>query len=286
MQVTRNSHDLRQALSQYKRVAFVPTMGNLHAGHLHLVALAKQHATCVVVSIFVNPLQFDSSQDLAQYPRTLEEDCKKLETAGATLVFAPEVQEMYPGFDGESLNQGMVISPPPIASELCGASRPGHFSGVATIVAKLFNMVKPDVAFFGKKDFQQLFIIRKLVNQFNFPIAIIAADIVREPGGLAMSSRNNRLSQSDRLKAQELHIALKEVVESIKMKLKDFSAIEKNAVQRLTDQGWDVDYISIRSPITLQPAMPDQEDFIVLGAATLNTVRLIDNIEFCAKPLN
>ncbi len=286
MHVIHHSYELNNLLSKEKRTAFVPTMGNLHAGHLHLVKMAKQHADCVVVSIFVNPLQFDQNEDLARYPRTLEADCQKLEAAGVSIVFAPDVQEMYPGFDGQSLNQTMMITPPPIASELCGASRPGHFSGVATVVAKLFNMVKPDVAVFGKKDFQQLFIIRRLVNQLNFSVDIIAGDIIREQGGLAMSSRNGRFNNTEKLKAQELYITLREVVEAIKRNRQDFKTIEKEAIQHLSDKGWEVDYISIRSTVTLKPVTIAQGDLVVLGAATLNKTRLIDNIEFCAKPLN
>jgi pantoate--beta-alanine ligase len=286
MQVIHHIAELKGALSQNRRIAFVPTMGNLHAGHLNLVEIAKQHADCVVVSIFVNPLQFGPSEDLEKYPRTLESDCAQLEANGATIVFAPSVKEIYPGFDGEKLNQSITVTPPPIASELCGASRPGHFSGVTTVVTKLFNIVQPNVAVFGKKDFQQLFIIRKLVNQLNFPIEIIAGDTIREPGGLAMSSRNSNFNEAEKTQAMQLHNTLREVLEAIKLKQSDFATIEKNAVQRLTDKGWLVDYISIRSAFTLHPASSDQENLVVLGAATLNKTRLIDNIEFCAKPLN
>ena len=286
MDIINDTLQLKKNLAGQKRIAFVPTMGNLHAGHLKLVEIAKQHADCVVVSVFVNPLQFGPNEDLDKYPRTIEADCEKLEKAGVSITFAPSVKDMYPGFDGKSLNQSMTITPPPIASELCGASRPGHFSGVATIVAKLFNMVQPNVAIFGKKDFQQLFIIRKLVSQLNFPIEIIAGDTVRESGGLAMSSRNGNFSEAEKIKAQQLYLTLREVIETIKLKQKDFAAIEKNAAQRLSDKGWQVDYISIRSSVTLQPATTSQGSLVVLGAATLNKTRLIDNIEFCAKPLN
>lgn len=291
MQVIHSSAELRGILSQQKRVAFVPTMGNLHVGHFHLVDIAKQHADCVVVSIFVNPLQFGPSEDLASYPRTLEADCKKLEATGAAIVFAPSVMEMYPGYDGESLHQTMFITPPPMATELCGASRPGHFEGVLTIVAKLFNLVQPNVAVFGKKDFQQLFLIKKLINQFNFPVEVIAGDIMRETGGLAMSSRNTKLSAAEKAQAMQLNLSLKEVIQALNSKptnftAKDIAAIEEKTIQSLTDKGWQVDYISVRSTATLKPALSRQGDLIVLGAATLNQTRLIDNIEFCAKPLN
>jgi pantoate--beta-alanine ligase len=287
MKVIHQNAALQEILSNKKRIAFVPTMGNLHNGHLNLVEIAKQHADCVVVSIFVNPLQFDSKDDLEKYPRTLEEDCQKLEKAGASVVFAPNVEEIYPGFDGKSLHQSITVTPPPIASELCGASRPGHFAGVTTIVTKLFNIVQPNVAIFGKKDFQQLFIIRKLVNQLNFPIEIIAGETIREPGGLAMSSRNTHFSEAEKTQAIQLYLALRQVVQAVKSNQQDFASIEKKAVQQLTNQGWIVDYISIRSVVTLRPASGiDQGNLVILGAATLNQTRLIDKIEFCAKPLN
>lgn len=286
MHVIHTSAELIGMLRQQKRVAFVPTMGNLHAGHLHLVEIAKRHADCIVVSIFVNPLQFGPSEDLDRYPRTLEADCDKLKKLGVSIVFAPSILEMYPGFDGQSLHQQITINLPAIASELCGASRPGHFSGVATVVTKLFNIVQPNVAIFGKKDFQQLYIIKKLVNQLNFPIEIIAGDTIRESGGLAMSSRNGNFSEAEKIQATQLHLTLREVVEAIKLKQHDFRTIEKNAAQRLSDKGWAVDYIAIRSSFTLQPALNDAANLVILGAATLSGTRLIDNIEFCAKPLN
>jgi len=286
MRIIHTSAELIGMLRQQKRVAFVPTMGNLHDGHLHLVNIAKQHADCVVVSIFINPLQFGQNEDLDRYPRTLEADCKQLEKAGVSIVFTPSVIEMYPGFDGQSLHQQVTINLPAIASELCGASRPGHFSGVATVVTKLFNIIQPNVAIFGKKDFQQLFIIRKLVNQLNFPIEIIAGDTIREPGGLAMSSRNGNFSDAEKTHAAQLHLTLREVVEAIKLKQYDYRTIENNAAQRLSKKGWKVDYIAIRSSFTLQPALTDVANLVILGAAALNGTRLIDNIEFCAKPLN
>ena len=286
MQIIHSNTELRGFLAKQRRIAFVPTMGNLHAGHLKLIDIAKQHANCVVISVFVNPLQFGPNEDLERYPRTLEADCEKLETADVMIAFTPSIAEMYPGFDGQSLNQSMIINPPPIATELCGASRPGHFSGVATVVAKLFNIVQPNVAIFGKKDFQQLFIIKKLVNQFNFPVEIIAGETVRESGGLAMSSRNGNFSDDEKVKAAQLYQTLKQVAQAVKTKLQDYATIEKSAVQSLTEKGWKVDYISIRSSITLKPALINQENLIVLGAATLGQTRLIDNIEFCAKPLS
>jgi len=285
MQIIHTASALRQALKSQTNIAFVPTMGNLHAGHIHLVEIAKQHGQCVVVSIFVNPLQFGANEDLATYPRTLEADCDNLKTAGATIVFAPTVEEMYPDFDGNTLNQTMTITAPPIANELCGASRPGHFSGVATIVMKLFNMVMPQVAIFGQKDFQQLFIIKQLVRQFNLPIKVIGVDTVREANGLAMSSRNGYLSVEQRNQASQLNQSLQNIVTQIQNNtqqnhLVNFHQLENEAFASLKTQGWIVDYISIKSALTLSNASSTDSHLVVLAAAKLGNTRLIDNIEF------
>ncbi|MDI1360465.1 pantoate--beta-alanine ligase [Methylotenera sp.] len=280
MQVIKTIDELRSVLKNQSNIAFVPTMGNLHAGHIQLVEVAKQQAECVVVSIFVNPLQFGPTEDLASYPRTLEADCEKLKAAGASIVFTPSVEEMYAEFDGNNLNQTMTITPPPIANELCGATRPGHFAGVATVVMKLFNMVQPSIAVFGQKDFQQLFIIKQMVRQFNLPINIIGVDTVREPSGLAMSSRNGYLSNEQRAVASQLNSALKDIVQSVKSGNKDYSQLEKNAKSILNSQGWLADYVSIRSSLTLQPASSTDNDLVVLGAAKLGNTRLIDNLTF------
>lgn len=279
MQIIHTISELRAALKNQASIAFVPTMGNLHAGHITLVEVAKQHTTCVVISIFVNPLQFGKNEDLASYPRTLEADCDKLKQIGANFVFAPNVQEMYPDFDGNDLNQSMTITPPTIASELCGAVRPGHFAGVATVVMKLFNIVQPNVAVFGKKDYQQLFIIRELVRQFNLNIEIIGVDTMREADGLAMSSRNGYLTPMQRGEAPRLHKALKLVAEAIQKGNRDFTAIEQQTTQFLTQLGWIVDYISIRSAKTLLSPNAHDHTLIVLGAAKLGSTRLIDNLE-------
>ena len=285
MQIIHTASALRQALKSQTNIAFVPTMGNLHAGHIHLVEIAKQHGQCVVVSIFVNPLQFGANEDLATYPRTLEADCDKLKTAGATIVFAPTVEEMYPDFDGNTLNQTMTITPPPIANELCGASRPGHFSGVATIVMKLFNMVMPQVAIFGQKDFQQLFIIKQLVRQFNLPIKAIGVDTVREANGLAMSSRNGYLSVEQHHQASQLNQSLQNIVTQIQNNTQqnhiiNFHQLENEAIASLKTQGWIVDYVSIKSALTLSDASSTDSHLVVLAAAKLGNTRLIDNIEF------
>jgi pantoate--beta-alanine ligase len=289
MQIITTVTELRAALKNQANIAFVPTMGNLHAGHIHLVNIAKQHAGCVVVSIFVNPLQFGVNEDLASYPRTLDADCEKLKTAGASIVFAPSVSEIYADFDGNNLNQTMTINPPAIADALCGASRPGHFAGVATVVMKLFNIVAPNIAVFGKKDFQQLFIIRELVKQFNLPIAIIASETIREANGLAMSSRNGYLTEAQKIEAAELHRTLQTIVEKIRIAQQtdntkfssvEFIALEKDATQALTERDWEVGYVSIRNAVTLQPAQINDTHLVVLAAAKIGATRLIDNIEF------
>ena len=291
MQVVKTVHALSQALATQDAIAFVPTMGNLHAGHIQLVELAKTKNACVVVSIFVNPLQFSANEDLSNYPRTLDADLKKLKAAGADVVFTPSEQEMYPDFDASTHNthQSITINLPSVANELCGAARPGHFSGMATVVLKLFNLVffngaKTRVAIFGKKDFQQLFIIRDMVKQFNLPIEIIAGDTKREADGLAMSSRNGYLSPAQKLEAPRLYRALGLLVDAVKQGRTDFAALETQTTQFLTQLGWVVDYISIRSAETLLPATSADLKLVVLGAARQGTTRLIDNIEFTLKP--
>ncbi len=280
MQTLDSIAKLHRALEGQNSVALVPTMGNLHAGHLDLVKLAKQQATCVVVSIFVNPLQFGANEDLANYPRTLAADCEKLQAAGADIVFVPSVAEMYPDFDGQDLKQSISVQLPAVANDLCGASRPGHFAGVATVVLKLFNLVQPQLAVFGKKDYQQLFIIREMVKQFNLAIAILAADTVREPSGLAMSSRNGYLSRTEKAQASQLHAELVSVCAQIKQQSHsaNFLSLEQAASLNLQRQGWQVDYVAIRAASTLQAASAQDSDLVVLAAAKLGTTRLIDNL--------
>lgn len=274
MQTVNSVDALRARLQPETSIAFVPTMGNLHAGHLRLVELAKSRGQCVVVSIFVNPLQFGANEDLESYPRTLEADCEKLRAAGVDVLFAPAEQEMYP------VSQTVTIELPPIANELCGATRPGHFAGMATVVLKLFNMVTPQVAVFGKKDFQQLFLIRELTRQLNLPVEIVAGDTRREEDGLAMSSRNGYLSSAQRLEAPRLQRALQLIVDAVQKGSQDYAAIEAQTTQFLTQLGWIVDYISIRSATTLAPAEKSDRTLVVLAAARLGKTRLIDNIEF------
>ena len=290
MQIIETVSELRKILESQtsigQKIGFVPTMGNLHAGHIHLMNLAKQHSDYIVASIFVNPLQFSPTEDLANYPRTLEADCEKLAAAGCNIVFTPSVVEMYTNFDGANLNQSMTIDPPPIANVLCGATRLKHFAGVATVVMKLFNMVQPHIAVFGKKDFQQLFIIKEMVQQFNMAIEIIAGETMREANGLALSSRNGYLNDAQHASASQLNRALQGIVMQVQSGNKDFVKLEQQAMISLTKQGWDVDYISIRSSTTLQTASASDKNLIALGAAKIinktgGKTRLIDNIELC-----
>ena len=275
MQVVHSIAELRSALSGQTGTAFVPTMGNLHAGHVSLVGLAKQHGQPVVASIFVNPLQFGAGEDYARYPRTLEADCDKLAKAGGDLVFVPDVAELYP------VPQTFTVQPPAsLANDLCGAVRPGHFSGMATVVLKLFNLVQPRVAVFGKKDFQQLLIIRELVRQFNLPIEILAGDTLREADGLAMSSRNGYLSPSERIQAGLLQRQLAAVAAAIQSGEHDFETLCTRASRHLKMAGWRVDYVALRDAETLQAPTPDSRRLVVLGAAWLGATRLIDNIDF------
>ncbi|TXI36426.1 MAG: pantoate--beta-alanine ligase [Methylophilus methylotrophus] len=281
MQLFHTLRELRAFLDSRadQRVGFVPTMGNLHAGHCQLVTLAKSHADLVVVSIFVNPLQFGANEDFGSYPRTLQSDCEKLQSVGADVVFAPAIEEMYPDFDGRDLHQQIVIQPPPLADDLCGASRPGHFAGVATVVAKLFNMVKPQVAVFGKKDYQQLMVIRALVRQLNFDIEIIAGDTVREPSGLAMSSRNGYLTAAEKNQASQLQQQLLSMKNALLGGRRDYAELCEQASLQLKQQGWQVDYVEIRRQHAL--TLPDAQtrDWVILAAARLGKTRLIDNCE-------
>jgi len=275
MQVLHSAADLRAALAGQTGTAFVPTMGNLHPGHVSLVELAKQHGQPVVASIFVNPLQFGAGEDFERYPRTLESDCEKLAAAGCDLVFVPDIKEMYP------VPQTFTLQPPDnLANDLCGAFRPGHFSGVATVVLKLFNLVLPRVVVFGKKDFQQLLVIRELVRQFNLPVEIVAGDTLREADGLAMSSRNGYLDAAERFQAARLQRELAAIVATVEAGERDFEALCLSASRHLRMAGWRVDYVALRDAATLQSPTPDSTRLVVLGAAWLGKTRLIDNLDF------
>ena len=273
MQVVSKIEALRSRLDSERDVAFVPTMGNLHHGHLALVDLAHKYAPCVVASIFVNRLQFGPNDDFARYPRTLEEDCAKLQRHGADVVFAPEENELFP------IPQRVTVDLPPLADELCGKFRPGHFRGVATVVLKLFNIVQPRIAVFGKKDYQQLLIIREMVRELNLPIEIIPAEIERAPDGLALSSRNSYLSPAERLEAPRLYRTLAYIKERIAGGERDFGGLQREAEKMLDSHGWRVDYVALRKNSTLEPAQAIDNEMIALGAAWLGETRLIDNLE-------
>ncbi|ROH84522.1 pantoate--beta-alanine ligase [Pseudomethylobacillus aquaticus] len=274
MHIVHTIAALWQVLETAESIALVPTMGNLHDGHLKLVETAREYADCVVVSIYVNPLQFGVNEDLARYPRTLEQDCQKLREAGASVVFAPLDSEMYPS------PQTMTLQPGPVADILCGASRPGHFSGVATVVLKLFNLVQPDVAVFGKKDYQQLLVIRQLVQQFNLPIQIVGVDTVRTATGLAMSSRNGYLSAAQLEAARQLYAALQQLVRSVHAGEQDVALAQQAALQSLSTQGWQMDYVEVRRQQDLGVISAEDRALVVLAAGKLGSTRLIDNIEF------
>ena len=265
-----------RARGEGKRIAFVPTMGNLHEGHVALVEKAGQRADFVVASIFVNPLQFGPSEDLAKYPRTLVADQDKLVAAGCHLLFHPDVEEMYPhGQDGQTR-----VSVPGVSEGLCGASRPGHFEGVATVVTKLFNMVQPDLAVFGEKDFQQLAVIRTLVRDLNMPIQIIGEPTVRAEDGLALSSRNGYLSAEQRAQAPALYATLQQLAASIQSGERDFARLIDSGKARLADAGLRPDYLEIREANSLRPATAEDRQLVILAAAFLGTTRLIDNLAF------
>lgn len=281
MHIFHTTRELRAFLDSQcgKKIGFVPTMGNLHAGHCQLVSLAKAQADIVVVSIFVNPLQFGANEDFGKYPRTLQADCTQLEQVGADVVFAPAVEEMYPDFDGKDLHQTLLVQPPAFANVLCGASRPGHFAGVATVVTKLFHLVKPHLAVFGKKDFQQLLVIRALVRQLNFEIEIVAGETLREASGLAMSSRNGYLSPTEKVQAAQLYQQLLGIKKSLLAGARDYAELTAQAAERLQSSGWLVDYVDIRAQDDLNQPTAESRSWVVLAAAKLGSTRLIDNVE-------
>ncbi|WP_308725070.1 pantoate--beta-alanine ligase [Metapseudomonas otitidis] len=265
-----------RARSEGKRIGFVPTMGNLHSGHVALVEKASQRADFVIASIFVNPLQFGPSEDLAKYPRTLAADQEKLVAAGCHLLFHPDVEEMYPdGMDGQTR-----VNVPLVSEGLCGASRPGHFEGVATVVSKLFNMVQPDLAVFGEKDFQQLAVIRKLVRDLNMPIQIIGEPTVRAEDGLALSSRNGYLDAAQRAIAPTLYATLRQLAEGVRAGRSDHTALLEEGRSALAGAGLRPDYLELRESHTLRTAQPGDRHLVLLAAAYLGNTRLIDNLAF------
>ena len=272
MRLIHTVAELRQTLAGRGETAFVPTMGNLHAGHVRLAEIAAGHGRPVVASIFVNPLQFGAGEDFNRYPRTLQADCDRLAAVGTDIVFAPDAHEMYPE------PQTFTVEPP-LAGELCGAHRPGHFRGVATVVLKLFNMVQPRYAVFGKKDYQQLFILQGLVRQFNLPIVMVAAETERAEDGLALSSRNGYLSPAERAEAPRLYRLLRTAADRIAGGERNFAGLEAETTRSLTQHDWSVDYVSVRSRTTLLPPAAEDRQFVILAAARLGKTRLIDNLE-------
>lgn len=263
-----------------KRIAFVPTMGNLHDGHIQLVHRAQREADVVVVSIFVNPLQFGPTEDLDKYPRTLAADKEKLFAAGAHFLFVPTVDEMYPN----GMESQVKVSVPGLSDTLCGSSRPGHFTGVATVVTKLFQIVQPDAAIFGEKDFQQLAIIRKMTGDLCMPISIIGEPTARATDGLALSSRNGYLSAEERRIAPVLHTVLQECREAIACGFDSYSDLEQHAQESLRTAGFKPDYVSVRDAHTLGPVTLDTEKIVILAAAYLGRTRLIDNVTLNLNP--
>lgn len=273
MQIVRSIDDLRRACTGEMRPAFVPTMGNLHEGHVSLMRLARARSRRLVASIFVNRLQFAPHEDFDRYPRTFETDCAKLNAAGVDILFAPDEAVLYPE------PQQYVVEPPPVANELEGAFRPRFFHGVATVVLKLLNCVQPAVAAFGKKDYQQLIVIRGMVRQLDLPVEIIAGETVRDADGLAMSSRNNYLSPTERAEAPRLSRTLALIRDRIAGGESEFAAVCASGMRELAAAGWQPDYVEVRRQRDLAPPSAQDRDLVVLAAARLGSTRLIDNLE-------
>lgn len=278
MDILHRIEDVRTQVKQWRgerqRVGFVPTMGNLHQGHLQLVQAAQAEADRVIVSIFVNPAQFGVGEDFESYPRTLEEDCAKLRSLGVEVVFAPSVAAMYP--EGAQLRT--KVSVPALSEMLCGALRVGHFDGVATVVSKLLNIVAPDVAAFGKKDFQQLRVIQNMVSDLNIPVRILPVDTLREDSGLALSSRNNYLTAEEKARAATLYQTLQQARQRLQ-EGEPFADVEVWGQEKLTTSGFQTDYFSVRRAADLMKPTADDTDLVVLAAAWLGKARLIDNVE-------
>ncbi len=278
MEIVSTVVELRQRVSGWRRqgqtVAFVPTMGNLHPGHLALVSDACAQADQVIVSIFVNPTQFGPGEDFEAYPRTLEQDCERLASVGVALVFAPTVDEMYPGGPDASTR----VEVPGLSDDLCGRFRPGHFTGVATVVARLLNMVQPDIGIFGRKDYQQFLVIQRLARDLAFPVKIVGAPTVREPDGLAMSSRNAFLSGSERALAPALFQELLRAARRLQAGERDYPAICADARARLEAAGFGSEYFEVRRAADLKEPRPGDTQLVILLAARLGRARLIDNL--------
>ena len=277
MQIHSAITDLRAALKNRGNVVFVPTMGNLHAGHISLMQQARQHGDTVVASLFVNRLQFGPNEDFDSYPRTLDADAEKLAAAGVDLLFAPSERDLYPE------PQQYYVDPPEIQRELEGQFRPIHFRGVATVVLKLFNIAQPQTALFGKKDYQQLMILRNMTRQLALPITIVGGETVRANDGLALSSRNGFLTAAERAEAPRLYRTLCAIRDAVRAGETDFARLERDAAAELNANGWKTDYIAVRQQADLQAPSAAGQPLVVLAASRLGTPRLIDNIEFQAS---
>ncbi len=265
--------DLRAALAGRGSIVFVPTMGNLHEGHISLMEQARAHGDTVVASIFVNRLQFGPSEDFDKYPRTFQADCDKLSAAGVDVLFAPTEADLYPE------PQQYMVDPPEIQNLLEGEFRPGHFRGVATVVLKLFNCVQPQVAVFGKKDYQQLMVLRNMTRQLALPIAIVGGETVRAADGLALSSRNGYLTEQERAEAPRLFAELSRLRAAVLAGNRDYAALECAAASALDAHGWQTDYVAIRRQADLLAPSGDDQPLVVLAASRLGRTRLIDNLE-------
>lgn len=278
MQITNSKVELQEQIREWRHqdehIALVPTLGNLHAGHISLVEQARRHAERVVVSVYVNPTQFGEDEDFEDYPRTLERDTRRLKQIGADVLFVPDDATVYPfGHDCAT-----VVAVPGLTENFCGALRPGHFDGVTTVVARLFALVQPDVALFGQKDYQQQLVIRYMAEDLGLPIRIISAETVREDDGLAMSSRNQYLADEERAIAPQLYAALSKIGAALQSGERDFEKLEQSAIKRLQKAGFKIDYVAIRRAQNL--AIPDRDcdELVVLAAAHVGDARLIDNV--------
>ena len=278
MEVVSTVDALREQLADWRQegehIALVPTMGNLHAGHMSLIEIAREHAEKVVVSVFVNPTLFENDDDFADYPRPLERDRRRLDRANVDLVFMPDVETMYPfGIDNAT-----SVTVPALTDELCGSFRPGHFNGVTSVVTRLFNLVQPDVAVFGQKDYQQQLVINRLAADLNLPIKIICGETVREDDGLALSSRNRHLSDEERALAANIHIQLEKSGRELENGQRNYSDLENQAFEALQSSGFTPEYVSIRRAENLDPPNRDCDELVVLASAWLGDAHLIDNL--------
>ncbi len=278
MKVVNTKDELNELLTEWRHegdhIALVPTMGNLHAGHISLIELARENAERVVVSIFVNPTQFGEDEDFEQYPRTLEKDTRRLKTISADLIFAPSIETIYPF----GLEDATTVSVPRITENFCGKSRPGHFDGVTSVVARLFGIVRPDVAVFGQKDYQQQLAIRHMALDLSLPIKIISGETVRDDDGLALSSRNQYLNDDERAKAPLLYETLSDVGDRLQSGARNFPDLESESSSKLAAAGFEVDYFAIRRAENLEMPDRDCDELVILVAAKLGNARLIDNI--------